>query len=205
MRKDSKEKYWSSCGILKKWHGYEWKDFVGDKIALETVRKFTNENLDIAKQTGVAPFLFGDNGAGKSMLLNLSFKDLIEKKYTVQVFTLGSLVTQYASGWTDTEQRRALYRVLHSTDFLGLEEVGKQTTGAAEFVNSILETILRYRLQNKKPVWITSNIHPSKIKDMYSEDVASMLREMCVEVKVELHEGEDYRKTIHEKNKKRFT
>ena len=65
-----------------------------------------------------------------------------------------------------------------------------------------MESIIRYRVQMNRPIWFASNTDPKFVKEVFSEDTASLLREAVVPVCVR---GEDYRREIQKRNKRRFT
>ena len=55
-----------------------------------------------------------------------------------------------------------------------------------------------YRIQMRRPVWITSNTDPKYIRTVFSEDVGSLLNEAVVPVVVR---GQDYRTVIQKRLK----
>ena len=61
-----------------------------------------------------------------------------------------------------------------------------------------MESVIRFRVQMNKPIWFASNTDPKFVKDVFSEDVASLLREAVVPVCVR---GEDFRRIIQKRNK----
>ena len=61
-----------SRGIWELWHNKTWDDYI-HKFYKDTVQKF------VADEETKNILLYGDNGMGKSMLMNLAMKDLLHK------------------------------------------------------------------------------------------------------------------------------
>jgi DNA replication protein DnaC len=190
-------KYYLSCGIFKKWHDKTLDDFVNDIDAKKTVLKYL-KNHKAYKKDGVGLFIWGANGVGKSLLLNTSFIELINLRYKVRIVDFSELITSFANGWNDKDDREVL-RELKNCDFLGIEEIGKEfNSRESELAKTVLDNVLRYRVQNCKPTWFTTNLKPSEIKIRYKEDTYSLLKEACIPVQVL---GSDYRDIVREKIK----
>lgn len=192
-------KYYRSCGILDKWHTLTLNNFVNDDRAKKIVEGYIDD-IKEAKKDGTGIYLYSEvNGCGKSLILNSVFKQLIEMRYTVHVVSMPTLITLYTQGWSDVEQRKTLMRIMQKVDFLAIEELGKG--GKTDLANLVIESVVRWRVQMKKPIWITTNMKPSNVANIYSEDVASMLNEACLILHVK---GDDYRPKIQEQIKTKY-
>jgi DNA replication protein DnaC len=194
--------YFEQHGILSKWHEKTLDEYHNDEDAKDKILAYLKNHKQASKQ-GVGPYLHGANGVGKTHLMMTAFMQLFnEHRYKVQVVSLTTLVDIFTSSWYD-EGKKALLDSMKNCHFLGIEEIGKQIDSekSVAIVTHILETVLRYRLQSNKPTWFTSNIDPSEIKNIYNEDIASMLRECSVDIAVV---GNDKRKEIYTRNKKLF-
>lgn len=194
--------YYESIGIPLKWHSKTLDDFTNDREALRVIRKYIKNHKEAFKD-GVGFFLTGKNGVGKTHLLMCSFMELFNLRHSVQVISLSALVDMYTGSWYDAEKREELLQVMIKKHFLGIEEIGKQFSSekSMDVVTHILEVVLRSRLQHNRPTWFTSNLTASSMKDVYNEDIASMLRECAVPLLVE---GNDKRGDYAEANKKRW-
>jgi DNA replication protein DnaC len=193
--------HYLSCGILSKWHNKTFADFTNDDRAKKIVLDYL-ENPRQALTDGVGLYLFGNNGTGKSLLMNLAFKELLKKRYKVQVTNLDGLVHSFTQGWYDGDARKSLNSLLTRTDFLGIDDLCKEFHSKnSDLVVTVLDHVIRFRTQMGKPTWITSNKKPKLISTIYTEDIASMLREVCVDVFVD---GEDFRGVIAEKNRDKY-
>ena len=194
-------KYYLSCGILPKWFDKTFKDFTNEDAM--PIKEFVLQylsNVKDYKKEGVGLYLWGANGVGKSLLLNCAFKELINKGYKVRIVSFSELITNFANGWYDKTQQEVMSD-LKNCDFLGIEEVGKEfQSKESSLAKTVLDNIYRYRLQHLKPTWITSNANaqPKNIKVLYSEDIASMMKEGCIDLQVK---GNDYREVIRKKIK----
>lgn len=195
----TRKEYYQYCGIFSKWHNKKLEDFDNDPKAKKKVKKYVDK-ANLAIDRGVGIFLYGDNGTGKSHLLNTAFMELIEKRFTVRILQLSELVSKYADAWYSDEASDDFALIL-KTQFLGIEEIGKEFRAKIRDADSknqdltitVLDSVIRYRLQNSLPTWFTSNLAPSAIKTKYSEDIFSMLKEHAIPLLVK---GVDYRDLV---------
>ena len=195
--------YYLSCGIKLSWNDKSLDDFTNDRKVLLRVKDYLSK-LDEAKKKGIGLFLWGANGCGKTHLMNCAFKELIEKRQRVHIFSLDEIVDKFTAGWYSDEVKQELTHTLYSADFIGIDEFGKNIDkdGNAKYlpdlVKRVMDSVIRYRVQMKKPIWFTSNTSPSNVKKVFSEDVASLLKEAVIAIQVT---GEDYRGIIQKANK----
>lgn len=187
-------------GILEHWHGKTLKDFTNCPKAKRNVENYIKQSEEALKD-GAGFFLWGANGSGKSHLMACAFKELIAKKYKVQIITLSTLITKFTGGWYDSEQRKDLYDNMCNVDFLGIEEIGKEFKSATDLGSTVLDSILKYRVQRNLPVWATSNISPDKMSGYYTEDIASMMKQCSLALQVT---GKDFRDEIKAALKKKY-
>lgn len=117
---------------------------------------------------------------------------------------MDEIVTMFTSSWYSDEDRHALDNILRNVDFLGIDEFGKNVDKDGkpiylpDLVRRVMESVIRYRVQTQKPLWITSNTDPKFVSEVFSEDIASLLNEAVIAVCVR---GSDYRKRIQKENK----
>lgn len=204
---DEKDReYFLNCGIKSGWHDKSLSTYTNDEEALRCIKNYFKKLPEFYSE-GIGVYLWGSNGTGKSHLMNCSFMNLIKRGYTVRVFSMDELVDKFTSSWTSDEEKDDLNKTLRKVKFLGIDEFGKNVDGDGkpmplpDFVKRIIESVIRYRVQMRLPLWITSNTDPKFVRDVFSEDVASLLREAVIPVCVT---GGDYRKTLSLKNKKRL-
>lgn len=203
---DKVSDYYLMCGIKKGWHSKSLDDFTNDDEALAHVKNYLRKFAE-AKESGVGLYLWGSNGTGKTHLMCCAFKELISRKQMVRVFTIDEIVDQFTASWYSPEHKRELNHMLRTVDFLGIDEFGKNVGKDGEaiylpdMVKRIMESVIRFRVQMKRPIWFSSNTDPKFVREVFSEDIASLLNEAVIDVCVR---GEDYRKIVQRNNKKRF-
>lgn len=198
---DSKKKLrhnlYLNCGILPKWHDKTFKEFTNDKVALRTVKKYISR-LPAPIHEGVGLFLYGANGVGKTHLMMTAFKALIDSGYSCKVISFSTLITKFTAEWYNTEEGADFRRALREAKVFGIEDLGKEfrSANSENLGIAALSYVLKFRIQMGKPVWMTSDFEPAVISERYGEDIASMLLEACLPVKVA---GSDYRNKIADK------
>lgn len=204
---DAKTKeYYLYCGIKTGWHEKTLDDFENDPEALSMVKKYLKKSKTVARE-GLGVYLYGANGTGKSHLMNCSFKQLIEKGHKVRIYSMDEIVDKFTSSWYSDEDKKDLDNVLRNIDFLGIDEFGKNVDKDGkpvylpELVKRVMESVVRFRVQMNKPIWFASNTDPKFVKDVFSEDIASLLNEAVVAICVR---GGDFRKEIQLKNKRKL-
>jgi DNA replication protein DnaC len=201
MDKKTKD-YYLYCGIKSLWHNKTFDDFTNDDEALGIVRNYLDRYPDGVEGLGL--YLYGSNGTGKTHLLACSMKELLNRGYKVRMFSMDEIVDKFTAGWYSDEERRDLNNVLRNIDFLAIDEFGKNVdkTGKPvplpDLVKRVVESVIRYRVQMGKPLWIASNTDPKYVRDVFSEDIGSLLNEAVVGVCVR---GKDYRKVIQKQLK----
>lgn len=198
--------YYLHCGIKAGWHEKELSNFTNDGKALSVVKKYLKDSKELY-HNGLGLYLWGANGTGKSHLMNCSFKELISKGYRVRVCSMDEIVNKFTSSWYSDADRWELDDILRHIDFLGIDEFGKNVDKDGnpvylpDLVKRVMESVIRFRVQMNKPIWFASNTDPKFVKDVFSEDIASLLREAVVPVCVR---GDDYRREIQRENKSRL-
>lgn len=198
--------YYLYCGIKSGWHEKGLEDFTNDDDALDKVERYLSDARIMVKD-GVGLYLWGSNGTGKSHLMNCAYKILIGKSYKVRLYSMDEIVDKFTSSWYSDDEKHELNNILRNIDFLGIDEFGKnidkdgKPVYLPDLVKRVMESVIRFRVQMHKPIWFASNTDPKFVKDVFSEDTASLLREAVVPICVR---GSDFRKKIAEKNKRRF-
>ena len=202
----TKKDYYLYCGIKTSWHEKSFSDFTNDDEAFSVVKKYLSTSKEM-RRDGIGLYLWGSNGTGKSHLMNCAFKELILSGSKVRIYSMDEIVDKFTSSWYSDEDKRELDHVLRNVDFLGIDEFGKNVDKDGnpiylpDLVKRVMESVVRFRVQMRKPIWFASNTDPKYVKDVFSEDIASLLREAVVPVCVR---GGDFRKEIQKRNKRRL-
>ena len=171
-----------SRGIWELWHNKTWDDYI-HKFYKDTVQKF------VADEETKNILLYGDNGMGKSMLMNLAMKDLLHKGKEVYVIDFRHLVKEYVKSWRNEGKLAEL--MLH--DYLAIDDLGKEFQSGSgiskELAVTTLDYVLRYRFQRNKSTWMTFNLKLSEIGTSYNEHIASLIKRSSIAL---AFEGDDY-------------
>lgn len=198
--------YYLYCGIKVGWHNKSLSDFDNDDEALECIKKYLRKPNSMIED-GVGIYLWGSNGTGKSHLMNCAFKTLIQRNFKVRIYSMDEIVDKFTSSWYSDDEKRDLDNVLRNIDFLGIDEFGKNVDKDGkpvylpDLVKRVMESVIRFRVQMHKPIWFASNTDPKFVKDVFSEDTASLLNEAVVPICVR---GKDFRKEIQRRNRNKL-
>lgn len=155
-------------GIWEVWHDKNWDDFEDKKIR-EIVRNVvkTKERKNL--------ILYGKNGTGKTMLMNIAFKQLFHDGFNVRIIDFRDLVRLYTKSFHGDDS----YYELIDCDYLGIDDLDKEfkKSGAgSDMINTVLDYTLRYRFQRKLPTWITFNLLLSEVGTVYNQHIASLIK-----------------------------
>jgi DNA replication protein DnaC len=189
------QEYLPLVGVSKVWWGKTLSNFKNDKAARDSMLKF-DKNWKESLEEGVGAFLYGPPGAGKSHLMNCFMINRLspKKQATVKVVKFSNIISKFTSTWYDKKEYAEFYEVLRKVKFFGIESLGREFSKTeSELPVKVFETVLDIRLSNKLPLFITSTLTPKEISDVYSEDCASMLREITKPIRVN---GSDFRHNI---------
>lgn len=181
MRTTNYKEAYLKRGIWELWHDKNWDDYIYP-FYRDKVKKFVYDEV----QENI--LLYGDNGMGKSMLMNLAMKDLLHKEYEVYVIDFRHLVKEYTKSWRDEGK---LGKIMMS-DYLAIDDLGKEFSSgdvSKELAITALDYVLRYRFQRKKSTWMTFNMKLSEIEETYNGHISSLLKRSSIAL---AFEGEDY-------------
>lgn len=169
-------------GIWELWHEKTWDDYIHENYKKE-IKKLVKQEV----QENV--ILNGNNGMGKTMLMNLAMKDFLHMGYDVYVLDFREFVKQYTLSWRGAGNWEALM----NCDYLAIDDIGKEFKGSSDVSRDLaitaLDVALRHRFQRKLSTWITSNLMLSEIKEIYGEHISSLMKRSSVSI---AFEGEDY-------------
>jgi len=160
-------------GIWEQWHNMTFEDYT-DKFYRDEVQKFCAD--EVTKNI----ILYGANGTGKTMLMNLAMKEMFHKGFEVYVIDFRHLIKEYIKSWRDQETK--ISRLL-TVDYLAIDDLGKEFKSegiSAELANATIDYVLRYRSQRNKSTWLTFNMSLTEIKATYNIHVASLLKRSSI-------------------------
>lgn len=178
-----------------------WEDYEGidptDRKVMETVRKYS-QHLKVAREMGMGLLLIGKVGTGKTGLIYLILRRLRElfivsrvayKKFAAT--NIEEMVGIYTQDWYSNEEGREFSESIQKADFLIIDDIGKEFRGKSGLTASVLDSVIRYRINWKLPTIMTSNISLKGLREIYGEALISVMLESVIILNFK---GEDYRK-----------
>lgn len=199
------------AGIGLNFQRLGWDDFTHlPKEHHETIANYL-ANHENYVNAGIGLIAYGPMGNGKSLLVNLALKGLLSFGHDVFYTTFSELLTSISGGWKDKDERLWFYRQVKNAGVLVIDDLGRESkreefltraqreaTGATsgtvkvtrDWVERSFEEVIRHRVANSKPNFITTNLDIDKIEEGYGGNVLSLLRERCFTLRFS---GEDRR------------
>jgi DNA replication protein DnaC len=138
-----------------------------------------------------------DPGTGKTMMLMLIAKGLMQRHHDVFVAQMNSIVEMYTSGWRDKADKDHFERRIMNCGVLCIDDLGKETgEKGVDFIDRLLDRVIRHRTAASTPTLVTTNLTPEQLDTGYNQYVASLLTETCVFVETS---GLDWRPKARER------
>lgn len=134
-------------------------------------------DLDNQLENGKGLYLYGSTGLAKTGIASIVLIEALRKGRSGYFITLDGLVDLYAGGWKDEELKQQYQDVVLGTDVLVIDEVGNESKTNNQLVSGCFNDVLRRRFNNLQTTIVTSNLYFKKIKDVYGEEVFSILAE----------------------------
>lgn len=215
------------CGILEEYHDKNFTDYYGHptkwkelepliiewnfthpdnqiklsfkeaNLLLQQVAEYVR-HIDNAKRKGISIMLAGSNGTGKTLIATSILKAVIQRGMSAQMTSLGGIIQTYTDGWGDPRKRQIFDDRIKNTDFLLIDDVGKEYQAKNSDLTEIMfDNLIRYRSFRRKPFILTTNTSPADLKNRYGNSLMSLIEGKCIKLKVV---GEDYRKVIQSKS-----
>lgn len=141
----------------------------------EAIAGILFNNLRKWVEVGKGIYLYGgDRGTGKTTHLLILLKEALRIGYSV-----------YNIHWMDflglMIRDRDEWNVLKNVDVLMIDEIGKDGARAETvFPKAGFDYIIRYRVSNRKPILMASNLEPREFSDNYGSGADSLLRSLTV-------------------------
>jgi DNA replication protein DnaC len=168
-------------GIGKAYQRLSWSDAAD--VPMKSQAKAMNylENSTRYVERGMnLIFHSPDAGTGKTMMLMLLAKGLLSNGTDVFVAQMNSIVELYSSGWRSAEEKAYFERRVMNCGVLGIDDLGKETgQNRIDFIDRLLDRVIRHRTANAMPVITTTNLTPDQIRAGYNNYVMSLLSETC--------------------------
>ena len=195
----------AKSGIPIKYWKLSLKDLGTNNPSSSEIDSFSKK-LELAYETGQGVFLYGQNGTGKTLSACHLAKQAIIQGYSVRFTFLGEIISSFINTMYDSEEREQLKKDILGVDFLIIDDIDKTYVAQdSKYVNSVLDTLFRTRVQNCLPVVITSNKALAEIltssDEVFSKSLLSLFQESLLSV---LFIGSDKREELKIKARERF-
>ena len=155
----------------------------------EKVRRYLERMGEMMEQ-GVGLFLYSsENSTGKTSIAVLVLKQVLRLGGTAYFEESGRLKASLIRT-EEFEENIPIERRIRMVDLLVLDDIAKEYRTESGFAENTIENILRDRSQNMKTTILTSNLVPNKMEQVYSADLAALLRETTIPLQVS---GYDWR------------
>ena len=137
---------------------------------IETYRKRWRKAI----KHGYSLLLTGDNGSGKSMFLSYLLTQAIKRDQTAYYTTLAQLDIDIKQSFRSPEREVRLQSLLES-DFVAIDEVGKENFKPDSFTTMRFELLMKQRYDDGEPLLLASNVDHDAVCEMYGSSIESML------------------------------
>lgn len=184
---------YSRAGIGLLYQRMDWADVKVAPTLLEPVHEYL-ANIDAYVARGVGLFISGSVGSGKTLIGNLVLKELVNRSYDCYGTTFAATVESFTATWGDAAEKRHFANRFMRSKVLYLDDLGKEFRNSSGLSKTTFDYILRTRVQEARPMILTSNLNAMEVKTGYGASVLSMLVEQSIEVPLS---GDDYRPEAH--------
>lgn len=182
-------KHYLNAGIGTTYQRLDFFDYEGDQGVLEALLKYI-EGYERYASRGIGLLLTGSYGTGKTLLANLILKEFVKAGYKVFATTFAQTIDMLTAGWKSNDDRRYFQRRFVDSEILLLDDIGRELRSKSNLTESTFDTILRTRVQEGRPSFITTNMSPEELGDGYGSAVLSLLKEHSIVCEMS---GEDFR------------
>lgn len=142
--------------------------------------------------------LSSSRGTGKTLLVTLMLRRLASQGIDSFFCTFSQLINFHTAGWRDAEARRWFERRVINVPVLGIDDVGKENSNRGEVVSSLVDEILRTRIQHSRVTFPTSNLTVDEMGERYYSDVIELFSGSNETIEVT---GQSYRPVYQERIK----
>lgn len=189
-------KWYLASGVGTTFQRLDWGDFNGPDAILTGVEKYLDKRAEFVRR-GMGLYFTGTYGTGKTMIANLVLKEMVKFGYTCFATTFAQTIEMYTAGWTNKDEKAWFQHKFMNSQFLLLDDVGRELRGTRIALSeTTFDSILRERVTNGRPTFITTNMDAVDLEEGYGAAVLSLIREKSLE---EIFSGDDYRPKANER------
>ncbi len=196
MLKKLFDRYYSANIPIEYWNLKFGKDFKGSEIISTLYTSYT-ERLKENYLEGKSFMIAGMHGVGKTFMITSILKHATQKNYNSLYTTLSDIVSAFTMA--PHNDRFPARTALLKSDLLAIDEFDSRfilSGAASDLYSSVLETVLRTRLMNKLPTFISTN-SPNILKSLGVQEKNTMFQESLTSLFNKLDQytvfGEDFR------------
>jgi DNA replication protein DnaC len=168
--------------------GWEQADGISDEI-LVPINDYL-QDADALTRIGHGLTLWGPPGTGKTLLLTLIQRRLMALGYDTYFCLFNQLVNLHTAGWRSDEQRQWFERRIMNAGHLFIDDMGKENVNRGEIVGSLVDELLRHRIQHGRPTFVSANLAPEVMEDRYYTGTLGLFQEVNRIVEIQ---GASYR------------
>lgn len=182
-------KHYLDSGIGITYQRLDWADFEGDDSLVAQVSKYLfNHERYLDRGTGL--LFSGGYGTGKTMLANLILKELVKLGRSCYATTFAGCIEQFTATWGNDKAKTRFADKFMRSEVLLLDDLGRSLRAKNNLPESTFDYILRTRVQEGRPVILTTNMDIEELRDGYGSGPLSLLTETSI-----YHEfkGDDFR------------
>jgi len=146
-----------------------------------------SQRIRRAHRNGYGLLFSGSNGVGKTMFMSYVLCTAIRKGKSAYYTTMLQLDHDIKRGFNDSKVQQRLEWMLTS-DFLGLDEMGKEQFKAIDqpnFIKTQIERILKQRFDESKPVLLATNLSATALGRTYGDTIRSIINGKYQQVMME--------------------
>ena len=119
--------------------------------------------------------------------------EALKMGFTGYFTDLGKCMELITDGWHDDEAKADFTKRILNSDFLVIDDVGKEYKSRTGFLEAHFDRIFRERANNLLPTILTSNLAPTDIATDYGKRLFSILNEHLLVVETNMS---DYRRKV---------
>lgn len=172
-------------------------EFSGDQAALATVKDYLGL-FHSNQANGVGLYFYGKPGIGKTLLAAYVLHYALQQNKNAKFYYFTDILNTFTESWHDDNARNEVEKNILNSDLLVLDDLGKEYQSNKKLHESILDTVIRSRASQLKPVIITSNYDIFDVKEKYGHGIVDLFKESLTVVNVK---GSSYRQTKMDEKK----
>ncbi len=173
----------SGIGALadtQSFENFDLKYYASDRIVFESMKsnlEFTREYAEEFSEKSRGLLFIGKTGLGKTHLSTAIAKRVIQRGYDVVYDTAQNILSdfeyeRFGRGY-NSENNDSKTDKYFECDLLIIDDLGTEMTNT--FTLSTFYNLINTRINNGKPMLISTNLHPQDLRSRYDERITSRL------------------------------